>query len=204
MTKSVPVLLSDGRIAFPAYQEMGQNFPVMLVLDENGRVVDRRRMGDGGEVGYQPSIVVTGPTTAVALIRPLRSNPLKKILVSRTNDGGKTWSVATPTNLPNPGGALSAIRYDSTRMLLAFNDDPDSEHDISLAISDLAGTTWRNLGALVRVNKSDNDLVMYPYLIESQPGQFDVIYSRAVKSINHIRVSSTWVQNQLQTIAAQN
>jgi len=77
------------------------------------------------------------------------------------------------------------------------------EHDISLAISDLQGKEWKTLGAIVRVNESDDDLVMYPYLIESQPGQFDVVYSRVVKTINHIRVSSAWVQNHLQTPTAQ-
>ena len=44
---------------------------------------------------------------------------------------------------------------------------------------------------------------MYPYLIESQPGQFDLVYSRVTKSINHIRVSSAWVQNNLQTHSAE-
>ena len=80
---------------------------------------------------------------------------------------------------------------------------PNVEHDISLAISDLQGKEWKTLGALVRINESDDDLVMYPYLIESQPGQFDVVYSRVVKTINHIRVSSAWVQNHLQTPSAE-
>jgi predicted neuraminidase len=203
LTKSPPVLLSGGRIGLPAYQEMNRKFPVMLVLNENGRVVDRRRMGNGGKVGYQPSIVVTGPTTAVAFIRRLRSSSPKTVRVSRTSDGGQTWSLPEATNLPNPGGALSAIRYDDGHIMLAFNDDPNVEHDISLAISDLKGKEWKTLGAIVRVNESDDDLVMYPYLIESQPGQFDVVYSRVVKTINHIRVSSAWVQNHLQTPTAQ-
>ena len=42
----------------------------------------------------------------------------------------------------------------------------------------MQGKEWKTLGAIVRVNESDDDLVMYPYLIESQPGQFDVVYSR--------------------------
>ena len=203
LTKSPPVLLSGGRIGLPAYQELNRAFPVMMVLNENGRVVDRRRMGNGGKVGYQPSIVVTGLTTATALIRRLRSSSPKTVLVSSTSDGGQTWSIPAPTNLPNPGGALSAIRYDDGHILLAFNDDPEVEHDISLAISDLQGKEWQKLGAIVRVSSPTDELVMYPYLIESQPGQFDVVYSRVTKSINHIRVSSAWVQNSLQTHSAE-
>ena len=203
LTKSPPVLLSGGRIGLPAYQELNRAFPVMMVLNENGRVVDRRRMGNGGKVGYQPSIVVTGLTTATALIRRLRSSSPKTVLVSSTSDGGQTWSLPAPTNLPNPGGALSAIRYDDGHILLAFNDDPEVEHDISLAISDLQGKEWQKLGAIVRVSSPTDELVMYPYLIESQPGQFDVVYSRVTKSINHVRISSAWVQNSLQTHSAE-
>lgn len=203
LTKSPPVLLSGGRIGLPAYAEMNLAFPVLLVLDERGRIVDRRRMGNGGKVGFQPSIVVTGPTTAVALIRRLKSSSPKRVLVSRTSDGGRTWSIPAPTNLPNPGGALSAIRYDDGHILLAFNDDPEVEHDISLAMSDLQGNEWQRLGAIVRVNNPTDELLMYPYLIESQPGQFDVVYSRVTKSIHHVRVSSAWVQNQLQTNSAE-
>jgi len=41
-------------------------------------------------------------------------------------------------------------------------------------------------------------------LIESQPGQFDVVYSRLTKTINHVRVSSAWVQSNLQAHSAEN
>ena len=59
LTKSVPILFSDGRIGLPAYHEMNRKYPVLLVLDQDGHVIDRRRMGGGGKVGYQPSIVPT-------------------------------------------------------------------------------------------------------------------------------------------------
>jgi predicted neuraminidase len=203
LTKSPPVLLSGGRIGLPAYEEMNWAFPVLLVLNDNGRVVDRQRMGNGGKVGFQPSIVVTGRTTAVAFVRRLRRGSSKTVLVSRTSDGGKTWSIPAPTNLPNPCGALSAIRYDDGHILLAFNDDPEVEHDISLAISDLHGKAWQRLGAIVRVSNPTDELLMYPYLIESQPGQFDVVYSRLTKTIDHIRVSSAWVQSNLQAHSAE-
>ena len=47
------------------------------------------------------------------------------------------------------------------------------------------------------------DAVMYPYLIKSQPGQFDVVYSRPAKAIDHVRISSAWLQQNSQTHAAQ-
>ena len=204
LTKSPPVLFSDGRIGLPAYQELNRKFPVMLVLNADGRVIDRRRMGPGGKVGIQPSIVVTGTSTAVAFIRRLEGSSVQRVLVSRTSDGGQTWSPPVPTNLPNPNSAVSAIRYDASHILLAFNDDPELRSDIKLAISDLEGIYWQRIGTLAVVNKDGpSDRVMYPYLIESQPGQFDLVYSQQLKAIDHVRVSSAWVQHNLQTAPPQ-
>ena len=161
-------------------------------------------MGHGGTVGYQPSIVVTGENTAVAFVRRLKSSSPQKILVSRTSDGGQTWSRPAPIDLPNPGGPISAIRYDDTHILLAFNDDPEAERDIKLAFSDLEGKNPQRIGTIAHINDADpDDAVMYPYLIASQPGQFDVVYSRPAKAIDHVRISSAWVQHSLQTQSAQ-
>ena len=204
LTKSVPILFSDGRIGLPAYHEMNRKYPVLLVLDQDGHVIDRRRMGGGGKVGYQPSIVPTGPTTAIAFVRRLRRGHPRNVLITRTEDGGKTWTRPTPIDLPNPSGPISAIRYDQSHILLAFNDDPNIESNIALAITDLEGKTYQRVGVVARMDTEENNhTVAYPYLIASAPGQYDVVYSRPLKSINHVRVSSAWVQHGMQPQTAQ-
>jgi len=204
LTKSVPILFSDGRIGLPAYHEMNRKYPVLLVLDKDGRVVDRRRMGDGGKVGYQPSIVPTGPATAIAFVRRLKSARPQSILISRTTDGGKTWTPPSPIDLPNPGGPISAIRYDASHILLAFNDDPKIERNITLALTDLEGKTFERVGVVARMGEdNEKSAVTYPYLIESAPGQFDIVYSRPLKTINHVRFSSALVQHGSQSRTAQ-
>jgi predicted neuraminidase len=203
LTKATPILMSGGRIGLPVYNEMNRKYPVLLVLNADGQVVDRRRMGNGGKVGYQPAIVTTGPSTAVAFIRRLNSGAAKKILVSRTSDGGRTWTPATPTVLSNPGGPIAAIRYDATHLLLAFNDDPEVESNITLALSDLDGSKFEIAGVAARMDDKTKDTVMYPYLISSVPGQFDIVYSRPSKAIDYVGVSSAWLQHNLQVQAAQ-
>ncbi|HVX37043.1 MAG TPA: sialidase family protein [Hyphomicrobium sp.] len=206
LTKSLPIRLSGDRIALPAYHEMNRKYPVMFVLDGNGRVIDRLRMGNGGKVGYQPSIVPTGPTTAIAFVRRLNSARPQRILISRTSDAGRTWTRPTPTDLPNPGGPIAAIRYDDTRILLAFNDDPKEETDIKLAFSNLDGTSFRRIGMVAHKNDQlKEDAVAYPFLIASEPGQFDVVFSRPppLRAIDHVRVSSAWIEHNLEISAAQ-
>jgi predicted neuraminidase len=206
LTKALPIRLSDDRIALPAYHEMDSKYPVMLILNGDGRVIDRRRMGNGGEVGYQPSIVVTSPTTAIAFVRRLKSSYPQRILISRTADAGQTWTPPEPTDLPNPSGPIAAIRYDDTRILLAFNDDPETERDIKLAFSNLDGTILRRIGTIAQKNdRLEHDAVAYPFLIESEPGQFDVVFSRPrpPRAIDHVRISSAWVEHNSEISAAQ-
>ncbi len=204
LTKSTPILFSDGRIGLPAYHEFNRKYPVLLVLNEEGRVIDRRRMGGGGKVGYQPMIVPTGPSTAIAFVRRLRGKKPAKILITRTEDGGQTWTRPAPVELPNPGGPISAVRYDASHILMAFNDDPDKESNITLALTDLTGSTYQRVGVVAKMDTpAQSHTVAYPFLIASAPGQFDVVYSRPMKTINHVRVSSAWVQHEVQLRMAQ-
>jgi predicted neuraminidase len=199
LTKSVPVRLSGGRFVLPAYHEFGTKYPVMFVLNQDGQIVDRRRMGKGGLVGFQPSIVPTSATTAVAFVRRLSSHRPERMRITHTIDGGNTWTTVGETTLPNPGGAISAIPYGKEHVLLAYNDDPEMERNVGLAVSDLSGTHWKRLGSVARPNAfMPNDMVMYPYVIQSQPGIFDVFYSRKRKAIDHVRVDSAWIEDRLQ------
>jgi predicted neuraminidase len=203
LTKALPIRLSGDRIALPAYHEMDTKYPVMFILNKDGRIIDRRRMGNGGEVGYQPAIVPTGPKTAIAFVRRLKNGRPQRILISRTNDAGLTWTIPAPTELPNPGGPIAAIRYDDTRILLAFNDDPDDERNVKLAFANLDGSVLRRIGTLAQKQEQiAGDEVAYPFLVESEPGQFDVVFSRPRKSIEHVRVSSAWVEHNSQISAA--
>lgn len=204
LTKAPPILMSGNRIGLPSYFEMKIKYPVLIVLDAEGRVIDRKRMGGGGDVALQPSIVVTGSKSAVALLRRLKGSASHRVLVSRTSDGGETWTKPVPTNLPNPGGAVSALRYDANRLLIAYNDDPNEEMQIAIAVSDLNGSKWRKLGEPVPENKIVRyDRVAYPYLIQSMPGQFDLIYSRLFgKLIGHARFSGAWLAERLEPRSA--
>ena len=199
LTKTPPVLMANGLIGLPSYFEMRIKYPVFFVLDREGRVVDRRRMGAGGNVALQPSVVVTGPRSAVALMRRLKGANVHRVLMTRTSDGGETWTRPIPTNLPNPGGAVSAIRYDADRLLIAYNADPAEEMQIALAVSDLNGTRWRKIGEPVPENRLvQYDRVAYPYLARTGPGQYDVVYSRLLgKIIGHARFTDAWIAERL-------
>jgi predicted neuraminidase len=204
LTKSTPFLFSDGRIGLPVYQEMTKKFPVLLVLNQDGEVIDKRRIGGGGKVGFQPMIVPTGPSTAVAFVRRLRGRKVARILLSRTDDGGQNWTHPVPIDLPNPGGPISAVRYDASHILMAFNDDPAIESNITLALADLDGKTFQRLGVVARMDgQGQKYTVAYPFLTSSAPGVFDIFYSRPLRTINHVRVTSAWIEHGAQPQTAQ-
>jgi predicted neuraminidase len=215
LTKSPPVQMNSGLIGLPVYHEFLAKYPVFLVIDASGRVVDKRRMGEGGYVGFQPTIVTKNEKSAVAFFRRLRDNTAS-VMMTKTEDAGQTWSTAVPTNLPNPGGAVSAVRFGNDQILLAFNDDPEFENNITLAVSDLEGLSWRRIGIIANEasEQSEKYKLTYPYLLETQPGLFDLVFTKSPKSeynkpkfrdqieraIRHVRISNEWINSQLSKV----
>ena len=215
LSKSPPVQMTGGLLGLPVYHEFLAKYPVFLVIDGKGRVVDKRRMGEGGYVGFQPTIVTKSETSAVAFFRRLRNNA-PSIMMTKTEDAGQTWSTAVATNLPNPGGAVSAVRFESNRILLAFNDDPKLENNITLAVSDFEGVSWRRIGIVAdeATEKSEKYKLTYPYILETQPGIFDLVFTRSPKAkynhpkfkdeveraIRHVRLSNEWIHTQVNRV----
>lgn len=215
LSKSPPVHMTGGLIGLPIYHEFLAKYPVFLVIDAAGRVVDKRRMGEGGYVGFQPTIVTKSERSAVAFFRRLRDNA-PSVMMTKTDDAGQTWSSAVATNLPNPGGAVSAVRFEKNQILLAFNDDPKLENNITLAVSDFDGMSWRRIGIVAdeASEKSEKYKLTYPYILETQPGLFDLVFTKSPKrrynqpnlkneverAIRHVRLNNEWIHSQLNKV----
>jgi hypothetical protein len=62
---------------------------------------------------------------------------------------------------------------------------------------------WRRVGPVAVVSKQAPDnRAMYPYLIQSAPGQYDVVFSRSRDAIDHVRVSSSWIERNQPILSA--
>lgn len=167
-----PVLaFEDGDIGLPAYFEMGTAFSELVRLSPSGRVVDKRRMSHG-KAGIQPEIVVLSPREAVAFLRNFDDR--RVLYVTRTEDGGQTWSPIAETGLPSPDSPAAAIALAGGRILMAFNDDPRDTGFLRLAVSDDAGTTRRRIATL---DDAPKGAMRYPALARLPDGQILLVYS---------------------------
>lgn len=191
LVKSPMVAYADGSHALPAYFEMGAAHALLARLDAHGRVIDTRRMPSGSVKAIQPMIVPLDETRAVAFLRDF--DPSFRLWLSRTEDGGQSWSPVEPTDISNSSAPVAALRLSDGRILAAMNDDPDRRHELRLSVSDDAGRTWQMIHRL----HDDAGDARYPMLRRLPSGEIALAYSRATKrGIRAHVVNEAWVAAQ--------
>ncbi|SHL38674.1 BNR repeat-like domain-containing protein [Roseovarius marisflavi] len=143
LVKSPMLAYGDGSHALPAYFEMGPTYGALVRFDPRGRVRDQRRMSGTGVKPIQPMIVPLDATRALAFLRDFdRSGTL---WLSRTSDGGQSWSRAEALDMANPSAPVAALALGDGRILMAMNDDADHPDDLRLALSRDEGATWQEV-----------------------------------------------------------
>jgi len=143
LVKSPMVSYADGSHALPVYFEMGATYGALVRFDARGRVRDQRRMSGSGIKAVQPMIVPLDATRALAFLRDLdRSGTL---WLSRTSDGGQSWSPAEALAIANPNAPVAALSLGNGRILMAMNDDADAPDALRLAVSEDEGASWRHV-----------------------------------------------------------
>jgi predicted neuraminidase len=142
MVRGAPVIYQDGTLGLPAYQSLVSGFSELLRLDHDGAVIDRQRLSTPGH-GSQPSIVPTSPLLALVLMRASGRPAPGRVMLSRTRDGGRSFSRPEATALPNPDAGISGIALSRGRLLLALNDVDVERDALSLVVSDDRGASFR-------------------------------------------------------------
>ncbi len=191
LVKSPMVEMADGSFALPAYFEMGATHGAFVRLGRDGRACDLRRMAGEGEKPIQPMIVALGPERAIAYLRDF--DPSGVLLLSRTEDGGKSWSNAEKTTLPNPSAPVAALCIGAGRVLMAMNDDATGAHSLSLALSEDEGNSWRAIHTLEQ-NAGD---ARYPMMRRLPDGEIVLTYSHGTKGgIRAFVFNQSWIDTQ--------
>ena len=144
-------------------------------LSRNGRVLATARIGHG-RTAIQPEIVVTGPKTAVAFLRPFDGSA--NLYRSETIDGGQTWTPpAQLTDVANPGSPVAALLLSDGRILMAANNDASSAQSLSLMVSRDRGRHWTTLYDIEKSGPEKRRAVRYPDLESLATGEILLTYS---------------------------
>ncbi|MFJ3409546.1 sialidase family protein [Pseudomonas protegens] len=153
LVRAAPVFHADGSIGLPVYHEFMGKFAEYLYLSADGAVIDKFRISRGKH-SLQPTIVPLDERRAVAMLR-YAGDTHHKVLASRTEDAGQTWSEPYPLQPSNPNSSLAAVGTDNQGLLVALNDLQDGRFKLSLYGTDAGLSQWR---PLVELDQSPDPL----------------------------------------------
>jgi len=103
------------------------------------------------------------------------------IAESWSKDAGKNWSALTLTKLPNPNGAIDAVRLKDGRFVLVYNASASERNVLNVAVSN-DGRRWRP--ALVL--EEGRGEFSYPAVIQANDSLVHVTYSWNRQRIRHV------------------
>lgn len=197
LVKGKPLNLSNGHIAVPVYHEFLGKFGELLIIDPQGRVVNKHRLSWGREA-IQPSVVALTRTEALALLRD-SGEQHKSIASSRTSDGGNTWSPLQWLQLPNPNAAIAALTTTDGRIIMVFNNDEEERNNLSLAISSNSGNSWKVIHAFEDQEPVPGKKIKfsYPYLIRGNDNDYHLFYTWRKHRIKYIHFNDAWLAGLL-------
>ena len=118
----------------------------------------------------QPTLFEANDGRIVALMRS--RNP-RMVCRAESKDGGKTFTPAEPTDLPNPSAGIDAVKTKAGDVFLIYNPIGTARTPISLARSTDDGKTWKKVADL----ETEPGEYSYPAMIESAAGKLEITYT---------------------------
>lgn len=131
----------------------------------------------------QPTLWQTSRGHVRMLLRS--THRVNRIVSSVSKDGGKTWTPAQPTALPNPNSGIDAVKLADGRVVLAYNHTESGRTPIHVAVSSDDGATW---SAPLVVEDGAGEF-SYPAIIQADNGNIHLTYTWKRSRIRHVVLS---------------
>jgi len=199
MTRNKPLILDSGRLLLPLYSD-GFSFSIMAITGDWGQTwsVSDPIVGIGN---VQPSVVQKADGTLVTYMRDNGPAP-KRLAVSVSHDGGKTWSIARDTDIPNPGSSAGVLGLSNGEWAMIYNDTESGRHSLAVSISGNEGSSWEWTRHLELDTSGEKATAShYPTMIEGADGSLHAVYSfhhndreGPHKTIKYARFDPEWVK----------
>ncbi|MGA2632426.1 MAG: sialidase family protein [Terriglobia bacterium] len=179
--KDKPILLASGDIVAGTSVESYRSWTAWVERSSDGGKTWTRHGPiaiPGEPFGLiQPTLVELAPERLRAFMRSRQGF----IYAADSSDGGRTWSPARPTPLPNPNAGIDSVRLADGRILIVYNNSKRQRTPLNVAISSDGGESWSPFVVL------ENTLgeYSYPAVIQAASGDVHITYTWKRKRIRH-------------------
>ena len=188
--RAKPIQLADGRLvcgsSVESYRtwtcwmetttDLGRNWTKVGPIHAKGQI--------NGCIQPAPFVVDAAVPGNERLAFIARSKGIPKILRSESNDGGRTWSMCEPTNLPNPNAGVDAVRLADGRVVAIYNHSIFGRTPLQLAISSDEGKNFTPSLVLER----EPGEYSYPALILGSGDRLHATYTWKRERIKHVEI----------------
>ncbi|HEX9889485.1 MAG TPA: sialidase family protein [Nitriliruptorales bacterium] len=190
---TLPFRMSNGEVIVPIYSETEWSAGWYVSDDDLATVTVHPSEDD-----------TTWPTSLGGMIQPatveledghlLALNRSRDFMIWRTEslDYGRTWSTATPTDMPNNNSRVALLKLDSGNLILAQNPTRSGRTPLRLSLSEDGGQTW---SAGVDVEAEDSEEFSYPYLLQTSDGLIHLGYTHRRESMRHVAFTEEFVRS---------
>jgi predicted neuraminidase len=196
-TKNKAILVGD-RMIVPLYSD-GFDCSLFALSDNDGRSWMFSNPVLGG-AGIQPTVLVGKDGTLVAYLRD-NGPPPQRMQRTESHDNGLTWSIAKDDILPNPGAGFDAVTLPSGEWMMVFNDTEEERYNLTAALSDDDGKTWKWKRSIENDTRRENATSShYPSVIVGSDGRLYAIYSyhrddiKPGKTMKYCAFTVDWVK----------
>lgn len=191
-------VFSGNRMIVPLYSD-GLDCTLFALTEDGGQNWTFSNPVLGG-AGIQATIAIKKDGGLVAYLRD-NGPPPQRMQRTESHDNGMTWTIPKDDILPNPGAGFDMVTLENGEWLMAFNDQEDGRYDLTIAVSDDEGKSWRWKKQLEHDGRAENPTAShYPSVIAGDNGSIHVIYSfhrRDImpgKTIKYARFPLSWVK----------
>jgi len=199
--KNKPITLHNGDILSPTSAETWRSWSAWVELSRDGGLswtrcgpITAPQAADSAALAplpnefrgvIQPAVWESLPGRLRMVLRATR--PVGWICMSDSEDGGRTWSAARATVVPNPNSGIDAVRLANGRVVLACNPVHAGRSPLSLLVSNDNGETWPE-----RLDIEDSPgEYSYPSVIQSKDSLVHLVYTCRRETIRHV-VLADW------------
>lgn len=189
MAKTRPIRLTSGRIIMPIYHET-EICPYIMILNDMASFLDHHLVAETMARGkaLQPVVVELEPDKLLMFCRTNKGTIWKSL----SYNGGLSWSIFTPTLLPNPNSAIDLLQTTTGELILAFNNSSHNRHSLSIALSNDKGKSW----SFMRTIEQGEGEYSYPCLHQDKNGSIHLVYTENRYQIKHIHFDVEWLQQE--------